>query len=186
MIGELTKRPICVSCKMRELTAEEEKGRRCWFCIADSVIKLAQIGNEDLPFPEPAEFGRPDINVEEYEQQKKLAPKMELEDVILNPNEIKKGNSGQKNAQPVWTEKDIEHFRQNFGIDLTATPEQTEIVIHGSDERTFIKFSLPAPIPTNMQDEIKNMLTGVLMQIGAMLTYGRHFKSLLDQIKPGT
>jgi hypothetical protein len=180
MVEPLTKRPICTQCKTRELTEEEIKlGKICWMCKADFVIELSRRGIES-DFPDPATHGRSDINLADFENMKKQPPKNTPADIaVINPQQDK--NVDHKEMK--YTDEEKKSLKLNFGIDVDATPQQTNIIVFGSDERTFLKFSMPVEIHPGMKEEIQGMLESALAQIGAILTYGRHFKNLLDQLK---
>ena len=185
MVNDLTKRPICQSCKTNELTEQEERmGSVCWYCKASRVIEMAQKKIDDLPLPDPVKHGRPDIDLADYEKRKTLDPQPAA---VSGENETVQvpgaKNSTKAGTKKNYTPEEKEHFMKNFGIDLDATLPQTEIIVFGTDERTYLKLAMPVPVTSEAHKELQSLLEAVLGQVGATLLYGRHFKDAIEKLK---
>jgi hypothetical protein len=176
-----TGRPMCTICGINELTIEEaaEPKQRCWFCIAENVISLAQHNIQDVPFPSPDKFGRHGIDLKKYEARKHQPPEAQEVNTVL---------TGKIRDTVVQTKlehsaEDKKHAFENFGIDLDATLEQTTITVFGTDERVNLRLTMPFPITAESKNEILNVLKEVLGFIGSSLIYSRHFKDLFKKVQ---
>ena len=185
--NQLTTRPLCPICKVTELTAEEEEMKpiSCWYCKAKRIIELKQRLGDDLPFPDPIKHGRSDVDLSKYEE-KKAQPMPTPSEADVSDAQRATSSTQIKNINKNFSQEEKDHFKRNFGIDLDNTPAQTDIIVFGSDERTYLKFTAPVPINSKVQTEIKQLLEAALSQVGAMILYGRHFKDIIDKYKQNT
>jgi hypothetical protein len=181
---ELTKRPLCRECVKIELTEEEEKlGGTCWFCKANKVVQMAQHDLDNIPLPDTTKHGRPEIDISVYEEAKKQKPPEKDTNVISSDQSSSDINAVSKKSDIKYSSEEVEYFKRNFGIDLSATQKQTDVMVFGTDERTFLHLGLPIPLDTKTKLELREILDNVLMQIANIVLYSRHFKPQLDKLK---
>lgn len=194
MDPQLTVNPICPICKTVQLTNEEiaksadGKGR-CWYCICDT---FSQIGMETL-IGDPAAYGRPNETVESgiaRSKQKFLRPAIDQATIdavaaapgatLAVPGKAKPLNS----TVPIkFTDAERKAFITSFGTDPQPKVVPTEIIVHGTGDDTYLKFSVPVAVDAKEEQEIKRILGSILDIFGKLLKVGPQFASTLIDLQ---
>lgn len=208
---QLTKLPICPVCKREQLTNEElsreqdANKRRCWFCLVESLISMGM----EAAIPEPAEYGRPHLTKEDginYAKQKFFRAAMpDVADAIAqaaatSPAPTGVGPVTQPVAPPSPTapQKPVlvggpspikfddtqrKEFAEKFGMDPIPKNQPYEIIVHGANEDTYMKFVCPVQVDLAEQREIQRIMGGMLEIFGKLLKYGPQFAATLIELQ---
>lgn len=208
---QLTKLPICPGCRKEELTNEElarasdPGARRCWFCVAKGLISMGMEGN----VPDPAEFGRPYISKEEgINYTKGTLFRTSMPDVAAAIAQAAEGTPppigtapGQSIPTPPpqkpllqftgptpikFDETQRTEFAARFGIDPVPKSQPHEIVVHGANEDTYMKFVCPIQVDLAEERELKRIMGGMLEIFGKLLKYGPNFAATLIELQAMT
>lgn len=191
--SQLTQRPVCPVCKEVELTNEEialykdASKRTCWYCAAQALAAMAMEDN----IPDPALYGRPgeskDAQIQRAKQKHFRPPidaKATKEGGAPAPGHVAPTISGQPLATQLrLSDQERNDFIKEFGIDPIPKMKPTEIIVQGATEDTYLKFSIPLPVDTNEEKELKRIMAGMLEIFGKLLKYGAQFASTLIELQ---
>jgi hypothetical protein len=207
---QLTKNPICPSCREEMLTDQEIARARnspgldaqCWFCLARALVNM---GHEN-GIPDPAEFGRANIDktaaigMMQFQGQrgapttlgdavhKALSTPPAAMDRMPQQGTQAFGNKPVINmpapiADVRLSEEERKDFIKKHGVDPTPRGALYEIVVHGAMEDLAMKLTLPVAIDAAEEREIRRIMQGFIDIIGKLLKFGAQFAATLIELQ---
>lgn len=194
--SQLTQLPICPVCRRIQLTNEElakasdPKNRRCWFCLAESLITMGL----EAAIPDPSEHGRSPMTKEEgIEEVKQKFFRPSITEAIAEAANVESPVSKKRSQEPLlqptlsipvkFDETERKEFAVKFGMDPTPKSQLYEIVVHGATEETYMKYVCPIPADLGEEREMKRIMTGMLEIFGKLQKYGPQFAATLIEMQ---
>lgn len=205
--GQLTLHPICPICHDVELTDQElGKGKdtgvlQCWYCLVDTMVKG---GMGEMYIPDPASYGRSGETKDhgiQLAKEKWFRPINTNDALAQVTKNLAQPIAGQPQApgtapgpgKPVLqmpgatnvplTDAERKAYILKFGVDPTPTNKPYEIVVHGTHEDLYLKFSCPVQIDLSYERELKRIMGGVVDSFGKLLKYGPQFAATLIELE---
>jgi hypothetical protein len=201
--GQLTQHPICPICHEVELTDQElvkAKGtgiNQCWYCLVDTMIKS---GINEMFIPDPTEFGRAGETKEhgiQLAKEKMLRPINPTDALAQMQRNLAQPVTATPGAAPTMkpvlqgsqavniplSEQERKEFIMKFGIDPAPKNKPYEIVVQGTHEDLYLKFSCPVQIDLSYERELKRIMGGVVDSFGKLLKYGPAFAATLIELE---
>jgi len=194
--NQLTKLPVCPSCRRQQLTNEElvkvgdPKDRRCWFCVVEGLITMGFEGS----IPEPAEYGRAPMTKEEgieIVKQKFFRPT--ITEAIAEATNADSPASQKRAQDPLlqptvsapirFDETERKEFAIQFGMDPVPKSQIYKITVHGANEETYLQYGCPVAAELGEEREMKRIMSQMLEIFGKLQKFGPQFAATLIDLQ---
>lgn len=164
---------------------------------------MLKSGINEMFIPDPTEFGRPGETKEhgiQISKEKRFRPidtNAALAQMTQNLSQTPGGAAPAPGAAPgtkpvlqmsgvsniPLSEAERKAFIVKFGADPAPKSTPYEIIVHGTHEDLYLKFSCPVQIDLSYERELKRIMGGVVDAFGKLVKYGPSFAATLIELE---